>query len=336
MPEPNIVSCFFLASDRTYFPYACLAALRAIELSSRPMAGFILHVGTTEEDRAIATKLLGANVGLVDVSHLLHGLAYRYDARITKASYLRLFADLVQEFEPYSRVIYLDCDVLCNRDPSDLASIDLAAPLLAAHDLTAYYDLGYRDRLPVRPGAPYFNAGVLVFDMPAVREASLLEMARHFAESHPESCVQHDQDALNVAFEGRWQTLHPLWNSMTNLHWMPPFSETFARHFSGKKPWAKDRLGVEPEAIAIYRRLSAGTKWADQFQQPSRWTNLTLALKDFERTANAALAHLGTDQRRLRRARFNKKLSLIWEQLSLDAANCLKARSFPESEFGLV
>ena len=316
MPEVNPVSCFFLASDRNYFPYACLAALRALELSAGPIVGFILHVGTTEEDRATATKMLGERVGFVDASNFLHGLAYKYDARITKASYLRLFADLVPEFEPYSRVIYLDCDVLFNRDPADLASIDLRAPLLAAHDLTSYYDLGYRDRLPVRPGAPYFNAGVMVFDMPTVREAGLLEAARHFAEIHSEKCVQHDQDALNVAFEGRWQTLHPLWNAMTNLHWMPAFSETFARHFSGKKPWAKNPIGVESEAVAIYRRLSAGTQWADQFQQPSRWTSLTLAMKKFERTTKAAVAHLGTNRRRLRRARLNKKLSLIWELLA--------------------
>src|SRR5262245_8544776 len=213
MHETNAVPCFFLASDATYFPYACLAALRALELSARPMAGFILQVGTTETDRAIAAELLGPNVSLVDASNFLHGLAYRYDTRITKAAYLRLFPDLLPEFGPYSRVIYLDCDVLFNRDPSELASIDLRAPLLAAHDLTAYYDLGYRDRLPVRPGAPYFNSGVMVFDMPAVRKAGLLEAARHFAENFPEQCVQHDQDALNVAFEGKWQTLHPLWNA---------------------------------------------------------------------------------------------------------------------------
>jgi len=333
MPTANTPWCFFLASDRDYFPYACLAALRALELSAWQASGFILHVDATEADRVAAAQLLGDSIGIVDASSFLQGLSYRYDGRITKTAYLRLFADLVPEFKPYSRVIYLDCDVLFNRDLSDLASIDLRVPLLAAHDLTAYYDLGFRDRLPVGPGAPYFNSGVLVFDLPNVREARLLEAARYFAENHGEQCVQHDQDALNVAFEGNWQTLHPLWNTMTNLHWMPAFSKTFARHFTGKKPWTNNPTGVETEAIAIYRRLSARTKWADKFRQPSRWMTLTLAMKRLERTANAALAHLDADGRRLRRARFNQKLSLIWDLLSEDANNCQLARSFPERAF---
>ena len=61
--EVNPVSCFFiLASDRNYFPYACLAALRALELSAGPIVGFILHVGTTEEDRHNAHEMLGERV----------------------------------------------------------------------------------------------------------------------------------------------------------------------------------------------------------------------------------------------------------------------------------
>ena len=110
---------------------------------------------------------------------------------------------------------------------------------------------------------------------------------------------------------------------------VPAFSETFARHFSGKKPWAKNPIGVESEAVAIYRRLSAGTQWADQFQQPSRWTSLTLAMKKFEWTTKAAVAHLGTNRRRLRRARLNKKLSLIWELLAEDADGWLEHQVIP-------
>src|SRR5690349_15056612 len=102
-------SCFFLAADRNYFPYACLAALRAGELSAGPIDGFILHVGADAADLSLARRLLGGRVGLVDAAELLGRLAVRYDGRITKASYLRLFADLVPELPAYRRVIYLDC-----------------------------------------------------------------------------------------------------------------------------------------------------------------------------------------------------------------------------------
>ncbi len=336
MPPTAASSSFFLAADQNYFPYACLAALRAGELSAGPIDGYILHVGAAEADLSLARRLLDGRVGLVDAAELLGELAVRYDGRITKASYLRLFADLVPELAAYRRVVYLDCDVLLNRDPAQLAAIPFSTPLLAAHDLTAYYDLGYRDRLPVGPGAPYFNAGVLVFDLPTVRQAGLLEAGRRFAEDFPERCVQHDQDALNVAFEGQWRTLDPLWNAMTNLHWMPPFTETFARHFSGRKPWAKTPLGVEPEALAIYRRLAAGTPWATRFSPPPRLAGVTAAAKRLERTATGAFAQLSRNPRRLRRARFNAELAAIWRMLAEDAAAGRPARAFPERVFGLV
>lgn len=329
-------SCYFLACDGNYLPFACLAAKRASELNATPIRGYILHTGAEEDLIKSASRLLPDGIELVDAAGLLEGLSLNFNNRITSAAYLRLFVDRVPQFAPYTRVAYLDCDVLFNRDPGELLSSVMHAPLLAAHDLPAYYDLGYRERLRLRNGAPYFNSGVLVFDMPMVRNSSLLDRARYFATRYPESCAQHDQDALNVAFEGNWQTLHPLWNAMTNLHWMPAFEETYARHFSNRKPWSKNPIGVEDEALAIYRRLASGTEWANLFEPPSRSAALARAMKGVERKVRTVFSHLGGDQRRQRRARLDKNLPSITAQLAGHADRCLAALSFPEREFELV
>jgi lipopolysaccharide biosynthesis glycosyltransferase len=335
MSQSGSSQCFVLACDGNYFPYACLAALRACEVGSKALRGYILHAGASPDQLRIAAGLLGDRVELIEAADLIDGLPHRYSERITQAAYLRLFIDLVPQFEPYSRVIYFDCDVLFNRDPAELASIDMQAPLLAAHDLPSYYDLEFRKRLPLQPGAPYFNSGVLVFDMPAVRRLDCLERARRFAAEFPDICIQHDQDALNVAFEGRWQTLHPLWNAMTNLHWMPPLSATFARHFSSRKPWSKNPVGVELDAIAIYRRLAAGTEWAARFPEPSLLTTFTLAMKSYERRARGTLVNVWPHERRLRRARFDRNLPSIVALLADQADRRLGALPFPEKAFGL-
>lgn len=329
-------TCFYLAADKNYFPFACLAARRILDISRDPLPGFILHTAISDADRTAAVSLLGDRVSLLDVSHFLDGLSAHYDGRITKATYIRLFADLLPEFTPFDRIVYLDCDVLFNRDPLALAAAEMTLPLLATHDMPSYYDLGYRSRLSLGEGAPYFNAGVLVMDLPAVREMGLLEKARNFAEEYPERCLQHDQDALNVAFEGKWQTLHPLWNVMTNLHWMPPFATAYARHFSGQKPWRSRPTGVEKPAFEIYRALSEPTPWRDRFDRSYNPRSVNLFLKALERRLNAATARITGNQRSLRKARLDRRLPEIMKTFADHADNNLPAAEWPEKLIGVA
>ncbi|MDI6026570.1 glycosyltransferase family 8 protein [Corticibacterium sp. UT-5YL-CI-8] len=328
-------TCFYLAADKNYFPFACLAARRILDISRDPLPGYILHTAISDTDRSAAVSLLGDRVTLLDVSHFLDGLSARYDERITKATYIRLFADLLPEFNPYERIVYLDCDVLFNRDPAALAAAEMKLPLLAAHDMPSYYDLGYRSRLSLGDGAPYFNAGVLVMDLPAVREMGLLEKARSFVEQYPERCVQHDQDALNVAFEGKWQTLHPLWNVMTNLHWMPPFATADARHFSGQKPWRSRPTGVEKQAFEIYRALSEPTPWRDRFDRRYNPRSVSLFLKALERRLNGVLAELTGNPRSLRKSRLDRRLPEIMKTFADHADTNLPAVEYPEKVIGV-
>ena len=80
--------------------------------------------------------MLPQDVEIVDASKFLDGLSLNFSARITKAmKYLRIFADLVPQLESYKRVAYFDCDVLFNRDPGELLSSAMHAPLQASHDL---------------------------------------------------------------------------------------------------------------------------------------------------------------------------------------------------------
>ncbi|TGR60217.1 glycosyltransferase, partial [Mesorhizobium sp. M1C.F.Ca.ET.192.01.1.1] len=112
------------------------------------------------------------------------------------------------------------------RDINDLAGQTLHAPMLAAHDDYMYFRPSYRQKLGLKPGAPYFNSGVVVFDMNAVRADGLLERTRKTAIQGS----MNDQNALNVVFEGKWQTMHPNWNlqSLGTIR----FSQAWARHFA--------------------------------------------------------------------------------------------------------
>ncbi|MEQ1943298.1 glycosyltransferase [Mesorhizobium sp. VNQ89] len=324
-------ACYFFAADKKYFPYACLAARRVLDVSGKTMPGVILQTGVGREDLDAATVLLGDDVAIVDMSRELEGFAFNTD-RLGLAAYMRLFVDVLPAFLPYRSLVYADCDVLFNRSVADLAATPLNGALLAAHDEQQYYDPKYRARLPMKSGAPYFNSGVLVFNMEQVRGEGLLERTRRFAQERRDICLQHDQDALNVVFEGRWQTMDPRWNVMTNFNSQIPFAESFARHFSWGKPWWKP-LGVEPEAQAIYREMARNTPWADRFDQSTTANRAQFLLKRFSRKFDGPLGFLTGKEKLRKRAHYNSRHSR--EVFGAQAAKGVIAGSFPERQIGL-
>lgn len=320
--SPN--SCFFLAADQNYFPYACLAARRALDVSG-PIKGFILQTGVGSNDLAAGNRLLGDRVTILDVSKFMQAMDFN-PGHLSLATYIRLFADQLPEFEPYDHIVYADSDVLFNRSIADLAHTQLHAPLLAAHDEQSYFDAKYRKYLPMKPGAPKFNAGVLVFNMPLVRREGLLQRTRELASRH---IYGMDQGALNVAFEERWQTMHPYWNVMTNFSSQISFGESFGRHFSWGKPWSRHPTGVEPEALAIYRQLAKDTPWAGHFVGQAR-----LVLKSFTRKFDAVTGFLLNDEKRKRRSRFDA--GHVSSVFAGHADRFMMAAQYPERVAGIA
>lgn len=254
-------SCYFLAADANYFPYACLAARRILDVSGEATPGFILHVGAVDADMRVADRLLQGRLKIIDVSAFMAGSGYTFRPG-SAATFIRLFADKLPEFAAYDRIAHVDCDVLFSRDIGDLVGQALNAPLLAAHDDYMYFRTGYRNEFSMQPGAPYFNAGIIVFNMPRVREQGLLVRARQLAVEGQ----MNDQNALNIVFEGKWQTMHPNWNLMSNGTNEHRFAQAYARHFAGGKPWG-NQVGVEVEALEVWRELARSTPWGAPFRQ---------------------------------------------------------------------
>lgn len=312
-------SCFFVAADANYFPYACLAARRILDVSQETTPGFILHIGASEADRSIADGLLKDRVQIVDVTAFMAESGYRFRPG-SMATFIRLFADQFPEFAPYDRIAHIDCDVLFNRDIADLVNQPLHAPLLAAHDDYMYFRPAYRKKLSMQPGSPYFNAGIIVFNMPPVRDQDLLRKARKLAVDGQ----MNDQNALNVVFEGKWQTMHPSWNLQSLGTREFRFSQAYARHFAGGKPWG-NQVGVELEALAIWRDLARDTPWGRPFEQRIPFERGVL--KRFSRRFDAIAGLLGKDIHR-RRARYDgKKMHQIYARQAEEGAMAVQ---FPE------
>jgi len=208
---------------------------------------------TSSRLRRFADRL-GVDLELIDAAEIGFGepAGFRRDSPISKATYLRLFADRVVP-DSADRVLYLDSDLLVRRDLSTLYEIGLEGrAVAAARDQIINTRSHNRSGTSVRDDHCYFNAGVLVINLDRMR-GGLGERLRDHA-LHLSEAPWFDQDVLNdLLTEGDWVEFGPEWNLQSPLHvdaeppnaWTSEIRELRAGaadaaviHFSGSvKPW---------------------------------------------------------------------------------------------------
>lgn len=126
---------------------------------------------------------------------------------------LRLFADLIPEMP--EKFLYLDADILFNRDIDLLYNIDVSnVEYAAANDHYGKYLIHPR----------YINAGVLLFNMEKCRETGIFKKARELIKT--KKLVFADQSAL-IRSTTKKKLLPQRFNDQKFLH-----SWTVIRHFS--------------------------------------------------------------------------------------------------------
>lgn len=133
---------------------------------------------------------------------------------------LRLLADLVPELAALEKLLYLDCDLLFNRD------IDL----WWGQDLTGYEYAAARDhygKFLIQPN--YINAGILLFNMPEALRTGLFPKAREWLRRR--KLMFADQSAL-IRSTTRKKMLPQKYNDQKFLH-----RSTIVRHFSKRLYW---------------------------------------------------------------------------------------------------
>lgn len=151
------------------------------------------------------------------------------------------------------RVLYLDADLIVLDSLGPLWDTDLADNYLAAvTNVFGPWDMHYPATLGVSASS-YFNTGVLLMNLEAMRRDDCTTALRDYALEHGETLWFCDQDAMNVLLGGRRLPLHPRWNCMNSLYIFPASTDVFGgdrveearrspavRHFEGggaNKPW---------------------------------------------------------------------------------------------------
>lgn len=140
------------------------------------------------------------------------------DAYCSPYTLLRLFADRIECLP--DKILYLDIDIMFNRDINLLYNIDVEGyEYAAARDHYGKY--------LISPN--YVNAGVLLFNLKYMRETGILERARGLIKT--KKLVFADQSAL-IRSTTKKKMLPQKFNDQKFLH-----KHTVVRHFSKRLFW---------------------------------------------------------------------------------------------------
>ena len=258
-------------SDEHYLPAACCTLLSCARAGGVRSNLFLVANNVSRISiKAACGFLRQHNVRVDIVDHRSEQVGYRVDGYITIASYTRLYLDEYFD-EQWDRLLYLDADTRVLAPLQPLLHADLSRRALGAVDNNNVMDITQ---------APYFNAGVMLFDWPATLENGLLGRARRFARERSHLCEWHDQDALNAVGAGCWISLDQRWNFTSFRARKLPQYRPCIMHYTGvRKPWGTKRYPRHLADAIWYRLTLRNSPWPDfaapvplrAFVQAARW-----------------------------------------------------------------
>lgn len=234
-----------LSSDDNYTRPLAVTMLSALYNRRKDDILFfhILDGGIAEANRrriSAMTENLHAAVEFISVpADLFSGMTLNItrENHVSLATYYRL---LIPSLVQATRCIYMDCDMLCRASLAPLWETSLDGYLAAA-----VIDID-EDKQSTRLSLKrYFNAGLFLMDLDAMRREGIQKIFFRFIEEYYERIIMHDQDVLNCVLEDRIYKLDKTWNcqvSKTHKCKEMGFYELSKTanilHFIGhKKPW---------------------------------------------------------------------------------------------------
>lgn len=175
--------------------------------------------------------------------------------RLHNIVYARLF---VQDLLPSDaqRAIYLDCDLMVRSPIEHLYSIDMQGKTLAAVQqpdrIRALSGRDLREKKPLSPSQPYYNAGMLLIDLKRFRNVDIVAELKNKLTAQEISKLYFDQDIINVVFGGDILELSYLWNLQNPETAHEAFNPHILHYSGSKKPWA---LRPDVAFAATYRNM---------------------------------------------------------------------------------
>lgn len=205
-----------VAGNSAYF-VPLIVCVRSIAEQAPGMSIRVLDCGLTFGERELLQRTVKDSGDLQFVTIVERRLSsLPAPACGSWATYARLYVGDV--LSDATDVLYLDADTLVRGNISALLNEDLRGlPIAAAREMytpTFGSENGIAEwnRLGLDPATLYFNAGVLLINVPVWNSLNIRAQAFAYLETPGRSTRLFDQEALNYAINGRWLELDPVWN----------------------------------------------------------------------------------------------------------------------------
>ena len=210
---------------------------------------YLLHKSLTQEETAKLTSEMKKDYD-IHVHPIQVGKTsfdeIKLNGHFTIETMLRLVA---AEVLPGSmeRILWLDADIVICNDFSDFYNTDFDGAVIGAcaENTTVFMDHG--DRLGLGSEHIYFNAGVLLMNLIAMRQRNAVGTFTDILKQYDDMLKYNDQDILNIAFTGKDVKYFPsrLYNcrissnfGMSDADYRKLMEECCIMHYAARsKPW---------------------------------------------------------------------------------------------------
>ncbi len=241
----NVALCFS-DSDGLYYRKAATTMLSVLANTKSDVTMHIVHDETLSLDRQAEMKQIADNYGQTINFHPGPELSDTVVAGVPESfgrgALYRLF---LHKMVSADKIIYLDCDIICELDIKELYDHDLGSlPLGAGRDFLL--NTNYIKSLGLDP-LNYFNSGVLLLNLQWFREHGdeILEMMYRQLANNTRLELP-DQDILNLFFNNPGQQILRLDEKFNYLigfggRQMQDFTAYEGKiiHMTGIKPWTQ-------------------------------------------------------------------------------------------------
>lgn len=249
-----------ISVNEKYLDKAETMLLSLRRTTKEPVAVYLMtHCLTQTHISRLEKFLTKHDMGLcvVDVSHTGLDNLPLGNRHFSVEMYYRILAQFL--LPDCDRVLWLDADIVIRRDLKDFYSQSFDGKLLCAcpdknqggEEIT-----GIKKKLKLPTAHTYFNSGVLLLDLQALRRKTSQSEILALCRSLSDRLTYPDQDILNVLYHGRvkycdWK----IYNYQVLYERKIPaeaLSRIAVMHYAGEtKPW--DYHYVWPVAASYYR-----------------------------------------------------------------------------------
>lgn len=156
---------------------------------------------------------------------------------ITKEAYFRLYAPFYLP-EDMDRILYLDCDIICNGSIDNFYNQDFDDNIFVACRNTDLDNSLYIERLSLPSDYIYVNSGVLLFNLKEYKKYTSIEKLNNFISENRDILDFQDQDVVNKMFHERIKEGDIFYNFQIG---MLLYTENgILVHYTGPiKPWSE-------------------------------------------------------------------------------------------------